>query len=141
MKLGDLYKNSVHYVSHKNSIHENLTVLENLQYYAEIVEGQILIPTAIHYMKLDNYLEWPASKLSAGWKRRLSLSRLMLSNRKIWLLDEPAASLDRETSASLGRLITTRADTGGIVIFTSHGELEIPKATEFTMEDFVCLDS
>ena len=55
--------------------------------------------------------------------RRLALARLLIAPRPVWLLDEPAASLDTQGRELLGGLIDAHRDQGGIVIAAVHEAL------------------
>jgi heme exporter protein A len=61
--------------------------------------------------------------LSAGQIKRVALSRLWLSNQKLWLLDEPFASLDAKGVNILEKRIAQHASSGGAVILTTHQDL------------------
>jgi heme exporter protein A len=61
--------------------------------------------------------------MSAGQKRRLALARLILIDRPVWLLDEPAAPLDGEGRAMLGALLVRHCAQGGIVVAAAHDPL------------------
>ncbi|MFP4520102.1 MAG: heme ABC exporter ATP-binding protein CcmA [Oceanicaulis sp.] len=62
-------------------------------------------------------------KLSAGQKRRAALARTVLSNRPIWLLDEPAAPLDTASKARLAELVARHRKAGGLVVASTHLDL------------------
>jgi heme exporter protein A len=67
----------------------------------------------------------PVGVLSAGQKRRAAIARLLLSERPIWLLDEPATSLDAAAEATLGRLIAAHVESGGMAIVATHRDLPV----------------
>jgi heme exporter protein A len=74
---------------------------------------------------LGDLSDLPAGVLSQGQRRRLCLSRLFLTDRPIWLLDEPSVGLD---SVALGRLalhMGQHLKTGGIIIAATHADLGI----------------
>ena len=62
-------------------------------------------------------------KLSAGQKRRAALARTVLSNRPIWLLDEPAAPLDTASKGRLAALVADHRARGGLVVASTHLDL------------------
>ncbi|MEM9053895.1 MAG: ATP-binding cassette domain-containing protein, partial [Pseudomonadota bacterium] len=72
----------------------------------------------------------PARMLSAGQKRRTALGRLLLSDRKVWLLDEPFNALDTDGQALLADMVTTHRATGGAVIAALHGSAPIEASRE-----------
>jgi heme exporter protein A len=69
--------------------------------------------------------------LSAGQKRRLALARLALSERPIWLLDEPTLGLDTASVARFGTLLAAHRARGGVVLAATHLPLPLPDAAEF----------
>ena len=64
-----------------------------------------------------------ASTLSAGQTRRLGLASLLVSERRIWLLDEPYASLDDAGGALVDELIVEQLNGGGTVALSTHQRL------------------
>ncbi len=62
-------------------------------------------------------------KLSAGQKRRAALARVVLSERPVWILDEPAAPLDTASRARLAELVARHRQGGGLVIAATHVDL------------------
>ncbi len=81
-------------------------------------------------MGLDGLSHLPVATLSAGQKRRVAIARLLLIERPVWLLDEPATALDAAAEAMLGRLIARHLEAGGLVIAAIHRALPVvPSAT------------
>ena len=64
-------------------------------------------------------------KMSAGQKRRIGLTRLIINSSKLWLLDEPFTSLDVIGKSIIEKLIVNHCQNGGMVIFATHQEMEI----------------
>lgn len=75
---------------------------------------------AIERLGLGPWLEHEVETLSAGWQRRLALSRVLLANTPIVLLDEPAAGLDVSARSDLLKIVRGFAAEGRAVIVTSH---------------------
>ncbi len=133
----------IHYVGHKNGLKSNLTVEETVEfwqtYLGENSTGQShefhnqddhisLVPSienAVNKFGLSSLMTIPAGLLSAGQKRRLSLSRLLLASRPLWLLDEPSHGLDAASQDILANLISTHISEGGSVIATTHTPLGV----------------
>jgi heme exporter protein A len=68
--------------------------------------------------------------LSAGQRRRVAIARLLVTQRPVWLLDEPSAGLDTAAEGRLGAIIGQAQDRGTIVIAASHQALPVaPTAT------------
>jgi heme exporter protein A len=110
-----------HYVGHLNAVKANLSVKENLAFWAEYFEAPAAkLGRALDAFGLEPLADAPAALLSAGQKRRLALSRLFASRRPIWLLDEPQASLDAASIKLLDAAIDDHLAQGGIAVVASH---------------------
>jgi len=68
----------------------------------------------------------PVQYLSAGQKRRVLMARMALHHAKLWILDEPFNALDVDAVQALQNLITEHLEMGGLVILTSHQEIQVP---------------
>lgn len=113
------------YVGHKNALKHEMTVLENLMHYASLKNTETLLPAALEYFDLGKFADVPCGELSSGWRRRTALARLILAPGKLWLLDEPASSLDQTATGLLHALIGTRRERGGIILFTCHATEQV----------------
>ena len=74
-------------------------------------------------MGLGKQLHLPARLLSAGQRRRLALSRLLASRARLWVLDEPLASLDDDGAMLARKLISEHLTSAGIAIIATHQEM------------------
>lgn len=100
---------------------ENLAWLCALQHSA--TSEQIL--QALEQVGLKRFYDVPTHSLSAGQQRRVALARLHLpSAPKLWILDEPFTALDRQAVAELEQHLVAHCERGGMVIFTTHHELQ-----------------
>jgi heme exporter protein A len=86
------------------------------------------VDDTLDVLHLAELAEVPAGYLSAGQKRRLGLTRLLLAKRPIWLLDEPTAALDVASQALLAGLMQQHLDGGGMLIAATHGPLGLSNA-------------
>lgn len=78
---------------------------------------------AIGALGLDGLENAPVRHLSSGQRRRAGIARVVASGARLWLLDEPANGLDRESLAMLDRAIAEHRATGGAVLAAAHGAL------------------
>ena len=125
------YSSNLYYISHHDMIKPNLTVYDHMNFWAGMimVTGQEMsINHAIDFVGLTKWSNLPAGILSAGQKRRLTLARLSLTNRPLWLLDEPATSLDSAGILILNNLISTHLTQGGMIVMASHDIITIKNA-------------
>ncbi len=132
--LLSFYKN-VSYIGHKNALKPNLTILENLEFWAKFKGEKELLAPALHFFKLDKLLDTQLGSLSSGLQRRVELSKLLLSQSHLWVLDEPETGLDKKTLHKLKGLLKTKAQDGGIIVIASHA-LEIENANYINLLDF-----
>ncbi|ABD44980.1 heme ABC exporter, ATP-binding protein CcmA [Ehrlichia chaffeensis str. Liberty] len=119
------YFTSLTYIGHKNFCNDNFTVLENIQLWANLKNTHELIAATICFFKLQPILDIKYKDLSSGWKRRVALSRLLIYNTNIWIIDEPFAHLDINTKELILELIFTRLkQKDSIVIISDHSEVK-----------------
>lgn len=117
----------LHYCGHRNAIKGRLSVLENLQLWAALNGETGIAPIdALDTVGLGDLSMLDAGYLSAGQSRRLALARLLVSERPLWLLDEPTAALDTEGHALVTRLIDGHLQRGGLVIAATHDDITLP---------------
>ncbi|MBQ4875243.1 MAG: heme ABC exporter ATP-binding protein CcmA [Rickettsiaceae bacterium H1] len=121
----DRYKKIMSYLGHKSAFNEDLTVEQNLTFWAGLRDTYELLYPAVYYFNLQEVINIKYLKLSAGWKKRVALARVMASDAKIWLLDEPFANLDREIKELFYGLLNSRVQQNGMLIITGHEEIEL----------------
>ncbi|MBU6433255.1 MAG: cytochrome c biogenesis heme-transporting ATPase CcmA [Nitrospirae bacterium] len=120
---------SLIYVGHLNSLKDDLTPVENVTISArlageEISEGKTC--EALEAVGLARVIHrLPTRVLSQGQKRRVSLARLWMSQRPLWILDEPFAALDASATGLLMQQLRSHLHNGGIVIAATHQEIDV----------------
>lgn len=107
------------WLGHQDGIKAQLSVRENAAFFASLF-GARKAADVLERVGLAGAADWPAHFLSAGQRRRLALARLLLSNRPLWLLDEPNAALDSGGRELVTALVTEHCTAGGIAIIASH---------------------
>ena len=125
--LKDEYFKYFEYIGHENAIKTALTVRENLNFYLKIKRNLATknFEKAIKIFNLKNLLDIKIENLSAGEKRRISLSRLILSNSKIWFLDEPTNGLDKINTVIFFKILKQHLQLNGLAIVASHDDVKI----------------
>lgn len=112
-----------HYLGHLDAVKPTETALEQARFWARYFgKAQDVADAAIKRVGLANRKAVPGRGLSAGQKRRLALTRLLIEQRPVWLLDEPTAALDTEGRALVMQLVAEHRAMGGMVIAAVHGE-------------------
>ncbi|MFO8149770.1 MAG: ATP-binding cassette domain-containing protein [Trueperaceae bacterium] len=87
--------------------------------------GDEAVTDAIARMGLAPLLARRASRLSGGERQRLALASALMGAPRVWFLDEPAASLDREGLARLAAWVRAHAAAGGTVVVGAHRDEEV----------------
>jgi len=120
------YRAEMAYVGHLDGIKKELTVLENLNVSVALAQaGGYSIDAALARVRLSGYDHALVQTLSAGQKRRLSLARLLVTKKRLWVLDEPFTSLDKHGIALTETLMSEHCAAGGLVILTSHHDVNL----------------
>lgn len=123
------------YAGHADGIKATLSVSENLSFWAQVF-GKSDISKALDAFALASLAERPAGMLSAGQKRRLGLARLLVTGRRVWLLDEPTVSLDRDAVAMFAGAVAAHLADGGAALLATHIELGLDDATVLDLGPF-----
>lgn len=135
----DDWQEKIAYAGHLDAIKPQLTVAENLIFWAKLFGGDA--DAAFDTFALSDIADRPAHMCSAGQKRRLGLARLMVSNRPLWLLDEPTVSLDAATVARFAQLVRDHCAAGGAALIATHIDLGLPDAQLFELSPFAASDT
>lgn len=130
---------SIAYAGHLDGLKAQLTVAENLAFWAAVFAGGRAaggIDAALDSFSLRALSDRQAQHLSAGQKRRLGLSRLLVTGRMIWLLDEPTVSLDAASVAVFAGMVETHLAAGGMAVMATHIDLGLAGARNFDVTPF-----
>ncbi|MDP2904133.1 MAG: cytochrome c biogenesis heme-transporting ATPase CcmA [Methylovulum sp.] len=120
------YHADMAYIGHLDGIKKELTVLENLNVALALGQtGLYPLANALARVQLAGYEDVLVQALSAGQKRRLSLARLLVTKNRLWILDEPFTSLDKQGIKLTETLMTEHTASGGLVVLTSHHDLNL----------------
>jgi drug efflux transport system ATP-binding protein len=118
-------KARIGYMSQKFSLYSDLTVLENLQFYANVygigrAERPARIAELIEMAGLAGRERELTSNLSGGWKQRLALACAIIHRPRMLFLDEPTGGVDPEARRAFWDLIYELAQDGVTVFVTTH---------------------
>jgi len=114
------------FIGEKNALKDNLSVKNNVILWSLLFNVSVNIDDFLKIFSLNNFLNKDVATLSDGQKKRLSLSRLFLNNKPVWLLDEPYVFLDEKNTIDLSNKILKFNKEGGIAIITSNIEIDFP---------------
>lgn len=125
MTQSEEIKQRIGYMSQKFSLYEDLTVEENLDFYAGVyqlsaAERKQRKKELIEMAGLMGREKQLAGSLSGGWKQRLALSCALLHKPELLILDEPTAGVDPVSRRIFWEVIHQLADEGITVLVTTH---------------------
>ncbi len=116
------YKSSIGVLMHENILYEELTIEENLRYYARMygVEDPLSSSSAreaYELLGLEKYRDTKVGHLSFGWKKRANIVRALVNDPQLVIMDEPTSGLDEQATLEVARLLR-RLSTNKTIIFT-----------------------
>jgi len=116
------------YLSQRFSMYEDLTVLENIRFFAEVrgLKSNEWLPRCneiLEFVGLEKFTDRRAGLLSGGMKQKLGLASALVTRPKVLLLDEPTTGVDPVTRQDFWQLVirlTTQADGVAVIISTPY---------------------
>jgi heme exporter protein A len=125
------FKKELLYIGHKAGVSLHLSAEQNLKWYAQLTNSSFLeseYEEVFKRMGLYGFEDIPAARLSAGQRRRIALCRLLIEEKKLWLLDEPLVALDHQGLALFEKILEHHLQQGGIAVLTSHQDINLGKS-------------
>ena len=120
--LYDFYNHAT-YIADTTSSLRKLTIKDNVNIWKKFFISNIndlQIETALRTLKLDNYLNKKVGTLSFGETKKLEFLRLIIENKKVWILDEPLSNLDEDSIELMKQTFEDHCSKEGSIIFSSH---------------------
>jgi heme exporter protein A len=127
---------AIAYLGHTNPIKPSLTVYENLASHCALMGKKLhKIDAVVTQLELNALIQKLAYQLSAGQQRRLALAKIALTEKPIWLLDEPFTALDKSSMQQFMLLLAQHLHNKGIAIIATHQtlNLNVPLATQLSL--------
>ncbi len=129
----------VGYLPQRFSLYEELTVLENIRFFAEVRgmkagEWRPRCMEILQFVGLDPFVDRPAGQLSGGMKQKLGLAVALVHQPRVLLLDEPTTGVDPVTRQDFWQLLirlVSQANNG-------HSEVAVLVSTPYMDEAARC---
>lgn len=117
------------YLGHANGVKDDLLAWENIVVASTLSGNPVTRGDAVHALKqlgLGRAVNLPTRVLSQGQRKRVALARLQLgTSAPLWILDEPFTALDQNSVSALCAMINRHLGKGGMVIYTTHQEIDL----------------
>ncbi len=125
VKETELVRQSIGYMSQKFSLYEDLTVDENLQFFAGVytLPKDVILERKRELIEMANLTgkeKSLAGTLSGGWKQRLALGCALIHKPKLLILDEPTAGVDPVSRRIFWEIIHSLSRQGITILVTTH---------------------
>jgi len=117
---------ALHYLGHLDGLKTALTVRQNLVFWQALWNGRRddeQIGPALARLGIEPLADLTLGVLSAGQRRRVALTRMLLAKRPLWLLDEPATALDAAGEDAVAAMVEAHLREGGIAVVATHRPL------------------
>ncbi|MGB7180532.1 MAG: heme ABC exporter ATP-binding protein CcmA [Burkholderiaceae bacterium] len=128
------WRQTIHYLGHSSALKDSLSAHENLSIQLTLDlganPGGNVVSNLLEQVGLAHRAELAVARLSAGQRRRVQLARLAVSNRRLWLLDEPGNALDADGNRLLGNLLDRHLGNGGTAVIATHQSLTTTLSSE-----------
>ena len=117
-------RRQVDYITHLDGIPEGMNVSEGLRFYAGVQgAGQDAVDRVTRLLDLEEFEGMRFNQLSQGQKKRVSVARVFLKEKSVYLLDEPTSNLDPKVAGEIRELVL-KLSKNRIVLYSSHNLFE-----------------
>ena len=137
--LSDVFTKESAYLGHKDGLKNELTALENIRFEQQLNgdADESLLEDCLLKLKILECADLPAQALSFGQRRRLAFAKLLLTQKPLWVLDEPFTGIDATGRELMENLCVAHLNSGGIIVMTHHRSLSDTALSSFRQEVFI----
>ena len=114
------------WMAHRVGFKGGLTMIENLRFEAGLRSTSFAnLDLVLERLGLSNLRSLPLRSLSAGQQRRVALARMLISDARLWLMDEPFTNLDAGGQSLVVELIGEHLAGNGLCVIAAHQEVRL----------------
>ena len=131
--------NNLTYIMDTQTSKIEMTVMENIIFWKKLFSSPIElneIDAIINFLLLKNYKNTKVNYLSTGEIKKLELCRLIIEQKKLWILDEPYVGLDQLMIDSVNATFENHIANGGMIIFSSHSNPALKNMETIQLENY-----
>ena len=117
------FYNETTFIMDHNTCTRKLTVLDNINFWSGLSSSKLTnneIILLLETFNIEKYQNTKTMYLSSGEIKKLELLRLILEQKKLWILDEPYNHLDDFSIQILNQTFIDHIKKDGVILFTSH---------------------
>lgn len=125
------FQHELGYIGHKDGLKNQLTAFENIAFYQQLHASQAntiiseeQLDKCLHKLNILHCADRAVYKLSFGQRRRLAFARLLVSDKKLWVLDEPFTGIDVQGKKLIESICIEHLKNNGLIVMTNHGSLK-----------------
>jgi|ETN01SMinimDraft_1059929.scaffolds.fasta_scaffold33377_3 heme exporter protein A len=136
--LYEFFSNLTYIMDIQTSKNE-LTVSENVRFWMKLFSSNIKLKQLeriFDLLSLDKYKNTQVNFLSKGEVRKLELLRLVIEQKKLWILDEPYVGLDESTYELIDGTFKNHIENNGMIFFSSHHYPELHNMDTINLENY-----
>ena len=117
------FYNQTTFIMDHNTCTRKMTVLDNINFWNGLSSSKLTNEEIVLLLETFNIQKYQNTKtmyLSSGEIKKLELLRLILEQKKLWILDEPYNHLDKLSIEILNQTFIDHINKDGVILFTSH---------------------
>ena len=133
------YYNNLTYIMDTNTSKNEMTVMENIKFWMKLNASKIKtkeIDAILQLLLIEPYKNTKTNFLSAGEIKKLELCRLIIEQKKLWILDEPYVGLDASVIEIVNETFNNHINNNGMIIFSSHYNPELRNMDTLLVENY-----
>ena len=117
------FYNQTTFIMDHNTCTRKMTVMDNINFWSGLSSSKLTNQEIVLLLETFNIQKYQNTKtmyLSSGEIKKLELLRLILEQKKLWILDEPYNHLDKLSIEILNQTFIDHINKDGVILFTSH---------------------